>query len=162
LGEGLLNVWRWGANQIQHLPAHKGDKKMANRYGYQFSQTLEKKVVNLYAKVTFGASGAPTLSAVNSKGIVSVTRNSAGIYTFVFGTKAGMLDVYNKLLCVRHVLNSGSSAPASPALYVKADSVATSGTCSLQIVMNSAGTATDPASGEIGYFNFTFGDSTAP
>lgn len=134
---------------------------MANRYLTQFPLAFEKKVVNIFGKVTFGSSGAPTLDAANSKGIVSVTRNSAGVYTFVFGTKAGMLDVYNKLLCVKHMFNSGSSAPASPGMYIKANSIATVGTCSMQVVFNSAGTATDPASGEIVYIQFLFGDSTA-
>lgn len=135
---------------------------MANRYTTQFTQTLEKKVVNVFGKVTFGSTGAPTLVAAQSKGIVSVTRNAAGTYTFVFGTKAGMLDVYNKLLMVKHVFNSGSSAPASPDCYIKADSVATAGTCSLQVVFNAAGTATDPASGEAVHLQFIFKDSTAP
>lgn len=135
---------------------------MANRYTTQFTQTLEKKVIHVYGKVTFGATGAPTLVAAQSKGIVSVTRNNTGEYTFVFGTKAGMLDVYNKLLMMRHVFNSGSSAPASPSCYIKTDSVATAGTCSLRVVFNSAGTATDPASGEAVHLEFIFKDSTAP
>lgn len=135
---------------------------MANRYGKAFAQTMETKLWKIYAKVTYGASGAPTLDKVNSKGIVSVTRNGAGDFTFVFGTNAGMLDVWNKVMCVKHVYNSGSSAPASPGMYIKTNSVATSGTCSIRLILNSAGTATDPASGEIGYYEFTFGDSTAP
>lgn len=135
---------------------------MANRYQYQFSTTMEKKIVNLFAKVTFGATGAPTLDAVNSKGVVSVTRNSAGTYTFVFGTKAGMLDTYVKLVSLDVIYNSGASAPAAPSIYVKANNIATVNTSSLQVVVNAAGTATDPATGEIGYFNFIFGDSTAP
>lgn len=135
---------------------------MANRYQNQFSATMEKKVVSLFAKVAFGASGAPTLSAVNSKGVLSVTRNSAGTYTFVFGSNATLpKDVYVKLLSADVIFNSGASAPASPAIYVKSDLSATTA-ASLQVVLNAAGTATDPASGEIGYFNFIFGDSTAP
>lgn len=133
-----------------------------NRFTNQFPQSLEKKVCTIFAKVAFGASGAPTLSAVNSKGVLSVTRNGAGDFTFVFGTAAngvGAKDTYVKLLCVRQVYNSGSSAPAAPAVYIKADNVATA---SLRIVTNAAGVATDPASGEIGYFEFVMGDSTAP
>lgn len=135
---------------------------MANRYLKAFPQTFETKVVKIFGKVTFGASGAPTLDAVNSKGIVSITRNSAGIYTLVFGTKASMLDVYYKILGLKHMFNSGSAAPAAPGLYIKANSVSTVGTCSLQIVFNAAGTATDPATGEIVYLEITLGDSNAP
>lgn len=138
---------------------------MANRWRNQFVSSLEKIVVNLFAEVTFGASGAPTIVSANTKGIISVTRNSAGIYTFVFGSapnSINVLDTYVKLLDCKVVYNSGASAPASPGLYIKANNVSTAGTCSLQVVLNSAGTATDPASGEIGYFKFVLGDSTAP
>jgi hypothetical protein len=138
---------------------------MANRYNQQFQLTQEKRVTAIFAKVTFGATGAPTLSASNSKGVLSVTRNSAGTYTFVFGSGSGVSlqkDSYVKLLSINNVMNSGASAPAAPAMYIKADNTASNSSASIQIVMNSAGTATDPASGEIGYFEFIFGDSTAP
>ena len=138
---------------------------MANRYNQQFQLTQEKRVTAIFAKVTFGATGAPTLSASNSKGVLSVTRNSAGTYTFVFGSGSGVSlqkDSYVKLLSINNVMNSGASAPAAPAMYIKADNTASNSSASIQIVMNSAGTATDPASGEIGYYEFIFGDSTAP
>lgn len=137
---------------------------MANRYNNQFQLTQEKRVTALFAKVTFGATGAPTLSASNSKGILSVTRNSAGTYTFVFGSGSGVSlqkDSYVKLLSAGVVMNSGASAPAAPAMYIKADNSSSTSSASIQIVMNAAGTATDPAAGEIGYFQFIFGDSTA-
>lgn len=138
---------------------------MANRYNTQFQLTREKQVTSIYAKVTFGVSGAPTLSASNSKGILSVTRNSAGTYTFVFGSGSGVSlqkDSYVKFLSGTVIYNSGAAAPAAPAMYIKADNTATTSSASLQVVLNAAGTATDPASGEIGYFRFIFGDSTAP
>jgi hypothetical protein len=138
---------------------------MANRYNQQFQLTQEKRVTAVFAKVTFGASGAPTLSASNSKGVLSVTRNSAGTYTFVFGSGSGVSiqkDSYVKLLAINNIMNSGASAPAAPAMYIKADNTASTSSASIQIVMNSAGTATDPAAGEIGYFEFIFGDSSAP
>ena len=135
-----------------------------NRWLNQFQLTFEKKVVDVYGKITFGATGAPTLSQVNSKGIVSVTRVSAGKYTFVFGTKAGMLDTYVKLIDVNAVYDTTgtSAAPAAPGLYVSNNSISIVNTASLTLVCtNNSGVATDPASGEIGYFNFTLGDSTA-
>lgn len=135
-----------------------------NRYLTQFRQQFEKKVVDVFANVTIGSTGAPTLSATNSKGVLSITRVSAGLYTFVFGTNSSLpKDTYVKLLNVSCVFNSGSSAPASPLLNVVANSVSTAGTCSLQVQFRSlAGAATDPASGEILYVDFCFGDSTAP
>lgn len=138
---------------------------MANRNFTQFSFTMERQVVSLYAHVTFGASGAPTLDTANSKGVVSVARNSAGKFTFVFGTQTGMLDVYNKLLCVKHVFDaSGNSgtAPAAPGMFMLANNVATFGTCSIQLEFNAAGTSTDPASGEGVYIEFVMKNSTAP
>jgi hypothetical protein len=114
--------------------------KMANRRTYQFQGSNIAGIVRINAKVTFGASGAPTLASTNNSFISSITRNSAGDYTIA------LADAYNGLLGVRHVFNSGSSAPASPALWVKTDAVTTK---SLRIVFNLAGTATDPASGEI-------------
>ena len=138
---------------------------MSNRYMNQFQLTQEKRVTALFAKVTFGATGAPTISASNSKGILSVTRNSAGTYTFVFGSGSGVSlqkDSYVKLMGAGVVMNSGASAPAAPAMYIKADNSSSTSLASIQIVMNAGGTATDPATGEIGYFQFIFGDSTAP
>lgn len=135
---------------------------MANRYNTQFPLAFEKKVVNIYAQVTFGATGAPTLNVVNSKGVVSVTRNSTGDFTFVFGTQVKMLDVYVKFLSAKVTYNSGASAPLAPGMYIKANNIATFNTASIELVLNAAGTPTDPASGEIGYFEFIFGDSTAP
>lgn len=133
-----------------------------NRYLKAYCQTFEAKVAKVFCKVTFGSTGAPTLDAVNSKGIVNITRNGAGDYTIVFGTKLGMLDTYVKLLGMKHVFNSGSSAPAAPGMYIKANSLSVVGTSSVRLVFNAAGTATDPASGEIVYIEFTLGDSTAP
>lgn len=140
---------------------------MANRYFNQFNLALEKSVVNIFARVTFGSTGAPTLVTTNnqSKGVVSVTRNSAGKYTFVFGAGATKLDTYYKLLMVKHVFdetaNSGT-APAAPGMYITGNSIATIGTSSIQIVFNAAGTATDPASTEAVNLHFIFSNSTAP
>lgn len=140
---------------------------MANRYTTQFVNTLSKGITVLYLRVTFGASGAPTIdrSGFQSQGIVSVTRNSAGLYTIVFGTQAGMLDVYYKLLMVKHVFDeSGNSgtAPVSPGMFIVANSVSTPASCSVQIEFNSGGTATDPASGEAVLLEFALKNSTAP
>lgn len=131
---------------------------MANRWFTQFALTLEKQVVNLYAHVTFGSSGAPTLDAKNSKGVKSIVRNSAGDYTVTLS------DGYYKLLGVNHVFDaSGNSgtAPASPLMYVKSKSIAQTAATVEVVFTVAAGTATDPASGEGVYLNFILGNSTA-
>jgi hypothetical protein len=124
---------------------------MANRYFNQFQLSLEKAVVHLFARITFGSSGAPTLDAVNSKGIKSIARNSAGDYTIT------LQNPYNRLFKINHTFdtsgNSGS-APASPAMFLKAQAVSTVATPTVEVVFNAAGTATDPASGEAVLLHF--------
>lgn len=126
---------------------------MANKTLSQFTYSSEKMPCNLYAQITFGASGAPTLNYGGSS-ISSVVRNSAGDYTITFR------DVWYRLMGVDHVFNSGNSAPAAPEMWIKANSVATLGTQTLRIVFNAAGVATDPASGEIVYIKFAMKNSS--
>jgi hypothetical protein len=141
---------------------------VANRYTTQFVNCLQKGINKVQLTVSFGASGAPTIdrSGFQSQGVVSVTRNSQGVFTIVFGTQAGMLDVYPKLLGVSVVFNTVGSAavPAAPIYYVSGNSVSTSGTCSVQLTFLDADTpaVTDPASGEVAYIEFTLKNSTAP
>lgn len=135
-----------------------------NRWTNQFAATFEKRVIDVFGKVSFAGAGVPTLSAVNSKGIISITRNATGLYTFVFGTNSQLpKDTYVKLLHASAVFNSGVSAPAAPIMNVVADNVAVANVCSLQVQFrDAANAAADPASGEILYIDFTMGDSTAP
>lgn len=139
---------------------------MANRWGNQFQHSLIKDVWNIYSKVTFGVTGAPTLvqgSPPASAGVVSVTRNAAGQFTFVFGTSAAMLDVWPVFLGASVFFNAGSSATTVATMCAITNSTATAGTCSLKVrLVDYAGADVDPASGEIGYFEFKFSNSTAP
>ena len=141
---------------------------MANRTFFQFAKALEKEVVTLFARCTFGASGAVTLVASQSRGIVSVTKNSTGVYTFVFGTLSAtgnILDTYNKLLyagVLFDAIGNGGTAPAAPLMYLTANAVATVGTASLQVTLtNSSGTATNPANTEAADFIFKLSNSSA-
>lgn len=132
---------------------------MANRQFYQFRYSLVPMVTDIYASISFGAAGAPTLDTANSKGVVSVTRNSAGLYTFVFGTSSGRLDPYTKLLHARQVFQN-ATAPAAPGMYIVSDNSANPLLASLQVQFNSAGTATDPGSGEVLKMDFCFKNSS--
>lgn len=139
---------------------------MANRMTNQFRGTFQKSVVDVQCRVTFGSSGAPTLVSGQSAGIVSVTRNSTGKYTFVFGTDSQRLDLYNKFLGLTvtwdESANSGT-APLAALYYIFANSITTSGTASMVVQLtNSTGTATDPASTEAALFDFCFRNSNAP
>ncbi len=145
---------------------------MANRSFYDGVKTLYPKIVEIVARVTFGAAGAPTLDSANSRGVLSVTRNAAGKLTFVFGVVAGganRLDNYVKTADVRATFDTsgvsgGPLPPAAPTLAIYADNVSTTGTASIQVALMSVGTTptlTDPASGEVGHFRFLFLDTTA-
>ncbi len=54
---------------------------MANSMGFQFRYSYERDLWQIYAKITIGAAGAPTLT--QAKGISSITRVSAGLYDVV-------------------------------------------------------------------------------
>jgi hypothetical protein len=154
---------------------------MANRFYNQFRLALEKQIVDIYATVFIGTTGAPTLeswgsvgpgsptayaSATNGfKGVKSVTRNSAGNYTFVFN------DNYQRLLNTHVTFVSPSgTAVAAPITYVSGVTAQSASVTNIQLTagaqvtiqcMNSGSVAADPAAGERGLFTFTFGNSSA-
>lgn len=111
-----------------------------NQFSYSFAQPE-----HLYAKVSIGASGAPTLVANTGMGITSITRSSAGKYVLTLS------HAYAALLNIKQIINSGSSAPAAPGMYVVTDAVSSATAPAVTVQFNAAGTATDPASGEILY-----------
>lgn len=122
-------------------------------YRSQFKYSFAAKPVSLIMQVNFGASGAPTIVSGTGMGIASIVRNSAGDYTISLGRAYGALMGLHKT-------NISSSAPAAPSMYVKSNLVASAGT--IEIVMNSAGTATDPASGESALLEIVLNDSSLP
>lgn len=124
---------------------------MANRQFTQFRYSMEKAVVDLFAEVTIGAAGAPTLVVAKSKAIRSIARNSAGDYTLT------LQDNYYRLLgfdCAFQV----ATVPAAPDVSVKTDSVASG---SLVFVCSTGGVATDPANGEIMKIKVSLSNSSA-
>lgn len=145
---------------------------MANRYATAVSMLcIENATKGVFGRVSIGATGAPTLTtsagtpASNpSKGILSITRSSAGLYVIKFGVTQGagpVLDTYIKTFSVSCVFNTSatSAAPAAPIYYIASNTTSTAGAISLQFA-NLSGTATDPASGEILHLAFIFGDSS--
>jgi hypothetical protein len=136
---------------------------MANRrFVSQFRNSFQKDPTDVFAHITFGASGAPTLDNANSFGVFSVTRNSTGNYTFVFGSAGSniqALDSYNYLLMVKHMFIN-STAPAAPGMYVTNNSVNVPGVASITVQFNSAGTATDPGNGEQVLIDFIMRNSS--
>lgn len=125
---------------------------MANRRLNQFRYSAEAAVVDLYAVITIGASGAPTLT--RGKNITSVTRDSAGQYTIVCN------DVYNQLIGMDVMFFAGTSAAAAPMVVLEANTITTNGTITIQCRAIDNSTATDPASGEIMYLHLALRNSS--
>ncbi len=65
---------------------------MADRWFNQFRFSLEKKVVDIFAKVDLSASATPVLITAQSKGVASIGYTATGTYTFT------LVDKYNRLL----------------------------------------------------------------
>lgn len=114
---------------------------MPSGYQFQFRYSYERDLTDVQAKVTIGTTGAPTLTL--AKGVLSMTRNSAGNYTIV------LKDRQYLLTDVKASFISGSSAPAAPDVNVVSEQV-NNATPSLIIQCRDiAGAAADPASGEV-------------
>lgn len=142
---------------------------MANRYFSAVVLSAVKLPVMIFANVSIGGTGAPTLN-VNTPsvniGIKSVVRNSAGNYTFTFGTNNSSnlipVDTYYNTLSINCIFNTAATAaaPAAPLYYISANTISTTGKVTLQFT-NTSQAATDPASGEILHVQFIWKNSGA-
>jgi hypothetical protein len=124
---------------------------------FQFPGFFEYGVTEILATVAFGATGAPTLSTSHGKGVKSVTRNSAGNYTFIFGNAASLfgdgVEAYSAILGVQAIFEEDSGAPDAPIVWIVSKDLA-AGSVTIQCASD-ASVATDPGNGETGYFRFT-------
>jgi len=109
---------------------------MANRRFHRF-QSLEREVKSLYANVSIGASGAPTL--VKGLGISGIVRDSAGEYTIT------LEDKYSSLL---HVDIVQLEADAED-LTFQVTSEDVDGTKEISIMCKAAAVETDPSDGSV-------------
>lgn len=116
---------------------------MSGKYFFPGPKAKEIGLVELFLRVTFGASGDPTLDTTHSKGITSITRSAAGKYVIV------LADSYARLMHVSNMILEADD-PAAPVLQLIAEDVdsATSPQFTIQCLAADAATATDPASGE--------------
>jgi hypothetical protein len=108
---------------------------MANR-NYNRKQALEKEVKELYADVSIGASGAPTL--VRGLGVASIARNSQGLYTIT------LQDKYNRLMHAHVAILSASAQDLDAQL--QSEDVASAKTIVVR-TQDAAAAVQDPASG---------------
>ena len=115
---------------------------------------MEKQPVDLYAQVAIGATGAPTLSVANSKGIASIARNSAGQYTIT------LQDPYVRLMMAQAVVQNSTGISASPDLGIISMDVVSAQTVVIQL--SAAGTATELEDGDTLMLQLTLSNSTAP
>lgn len=110
--------------------------------------------VELFAVVSIGASGAPTLS--RGQGIASIARQSAGQYLIT------LQDKYNSLLqCnVQQKAASAGTAPAAPLSLVDSETVSSTKTVVVKMRAIDNSTATDPADGQVLYINLVMSNSS--
>lgn len=122
---------------------------MANRNFHRVqSMARESKVV--YAKVSIGASGAPTLSVNDSIGVASVSRDSAGVYVFTLD------DKYNALLYAQVVMVEATAEDIT--FQVESEDVASAKT--VQIQCKAAAVETDPSDGSVLLVKFDLKNSS--
>lgn len=114
---------------------------MANRRFFQFRLSAQRDVVDLSLKAAIGATGAPTLSTTDAKGITSITRNSAGKYTIL------LQNNYAALMSAQvTILNATASAAPITQLISEQVSNATTPQVVVQC-LDAAGAAADPDDG---------------
>lgn len=121
---------------------------MANRLMGRNIMSLEKAPVVLFAKVTIGGTGSPTLSASQSLGISAITRSAAGKYLVKFGGPAGV-DSYQRLMSANVVPLVATTSAINGFSIVADNSASAVPHVIIQCVSGSAPAAADPASGEV-------------
>lgn len=127
---------------------------MANTYGFQFDYSPIPGRWTLFAKVSIGALGDPTLVTASglSKYISSIVRNDVGDYTIT------LAQTYNYFMGLDASFVAPSGA-AAPDVSVAAEDVANAKT--INILCQAGGVNTDPASGEIMYLEIKLKGSSA-
>ncbi len=121
------------------------------RMTYQFHNSFVPNFTALFLKATIGVAGAPTLVALQSMGIDSISRSAAGKYVITLNKK------YQSLRMVKSCFIASGGA-AAPDLAVDTDAVLSAGT--LTVVTQSGGVNTDPAPGEVMLIEIDLKDSS--
>lgn len=123
---------------------------MANRRLNQFRLSYEQPLVEIFARVAIGASGAPTLT--RGQGISSIVRDSDGLYTIT------LQDAFVQLVGV-DITQLSASALTAPIQQVISQDVSSAKTVVVQF-RNAADAATDPASGSILFIRLSLRNSS--
>lgn len=135
-----------------------------NRSTVRNTASLERAPVCLYAKVSIGAAGAPTLQISPKNlclGIYSMVRTGAGAYTINLGLSSTSVDTYQRLLWMGFA-DLKSTAPAEQSIYVVADNSANLTSPNVQVqFLDPAGAAVDPSSGSVLLLKLELSNTTA-
>lgn len=105
----------------------------------------------------------PVLITLKSKGIKSITRTGAGLYTVVTGTPSptSVIDLYNRVFDVQYRALT-SAAPAAPYMFVVSQAVSTTGAINVRFLAANGLTSTDPACGESVLLEIVLKNTSAP
>jgi len=127
-----------------------------NRMLTQFRYSFYKKLVDIFGEVAIGASGAPTLTTANSKGIASISRTSAGLYVLTLS------EAVNKILDL-HVMFLDATDTTCPQVKIvsRTTSVITFLCLGPTDTADTALTATDPADGDTMLIHLIVNDTSA-
>lgn len=126
---------------------------MANRTFYQFRQSYERELVDVYCTIVIGASGAVT--SATGAGILSVVKEAtAGQYTI------NLQDNFNALRDVRVVTRNAAGISAAGAMGIVLDQVSSATAPLVRIQMANAGVATNPASADVLLLHITVKNSS--
>lgn len=125
---------------------------MADRMLNQFAGTFEKGVVSIFIVLTFGGTGAVTLT--RGKGVASCTRTSQGLYVIT------LQDKYRTLLGFAATWLH-TSAPAAALVNIKAETVASDKTITFNTMDADSPAITDPDSGSLLYIRVDLSNSSA-
>jgi hypothetical protein len=108
----------------------------------------ENETATFYFRAAIGGTGAPTLSAANSKGIASIVRDTTGTYTVTLQDPCVAFMMANLIL-----LSSTSRDLTFQVLAATSSSV--------QFIVHAGATGTDPTSGDAIYGELVFRRSGA-
>lgn len=125
---------------------------VSHQYRSQFRYSYAGRLCDLLAQITFGSTGAPTLTGGRDV-VASVTRNSAGNYTIALTSQAQAVLGLNLMI-------TNATAPSAPLIYMVSQAVNTSTPSFIVQYTNSTGTATDPSSGELHRLDIVVNESS--
>lgn len=130
---------------------------MAGRNFKQFTSTLDVGVVKLFALVTIGSAGAPTLTS--GSGFKSVALSDTNLYTLTFGTVSGATDTYPALLGFSVVQGGTNTTLAGQNVYL-VDVTTTDGTITFRTRDQDDFGASVPESGRTLWIEVTLRNSS--